>query len=191
MGTFDPAIEIWNLDVMDPLEPSAVLGGAVTSLKPKKKKNPVMKEGSHTESVLGLSWNRVYRPALASGSADATIKIWDVTTQQCSHTFAQHSDKVQTVQWHPSQAWLLSSGSFDKTVCLFDCRSASVCAVYSLPSDVEVRLIVLIMVSLFGSVVTNLGSFPLSSAIHCSREWPGGMLRCSLHSSSTDEFYRS
>ena len=133
---------------MDPLEPSAVLGGAVTSLKPKKKKNPVMKEGSHTESVLGLSWNRVYRPALASGSADATIKIWDVTTQQCSHTFAQHSDKVQTVQWHPSQAWLLSSGSFDKTVCLFDCRSASVCAVYSLPSDVEVRLIVLIMVSL-------------------------------------------
>ena len=22
-------------------------------------------------------------------------------------------------------------------------------------------------------------------------EWPGGMLRCSLHSSSTDEFYRS
>jgi periodic tryptophan protein 1 len=27
VGTFEPGIEIWNLDVLDPLEPSAVLGG--------------------------------------------------------------------------------------------------------------------------------------------------------------------
>jgi periodic tryptophan protein 1 len=26
VGTFNPAIEIWNLDVLDPLEPSATLG---------------------------------------------------------------------------------------------------------------------------------------------------------------------
>jgi len=26
VGTFDPTIEIWNLDVLDPLEPSASLG---------------------------------------------------------------------------------------------------------------------------------------------------------------------
>lgn len=123
---------------MDPLEPSAVLGGAEDPVKAKRKKNPKMKEGSHTDSVLGLSWNRIYRPALASASADSAIKIWDVTTQQCSHTFAQHRDKVQTVQWHPYQAWLLSSGSFDKTACLFDCRTAAVCATYHLPSDVEV-----------------------------------------------------
>jgi periodic tryptophan protein 1 len=138
VGTFEPAIEIWNLDVMDPLEPSAVLGGYAETSKPKKKKNPAMKPGSHTASVLGLSWNRVYRPALASASADCTVKIWDITTQTCSHTFTQHTDKVQTVQWHQQQAWLLASGSFDHTACLFDCRSASVSAVYQLTSDVEV-----------------------------------------------------
>jgi periodic tryptophan protein 1 len=29
VGTFKPGIEIWNLDVMDPLEPDATLGGEV------------------------------------------------------------------------------------------------------------------------------------------------------------------
>jgi hypothetical protein len=29
IGTFDPAIEIWDLDVVDALQPTAVLGGLV------------------------------------------------------------------------------------------------------------------------------------------------------------------
>lgn len=39
VGTFDPAIEIWNLDVLDPLEPSAVLGGVDKTSKNGKKKS--------------------------------------------------------------------------------------------------------------------------------------------------------
>jgi periodic tryptophan protein 1 len=135
VGTFDPAIEIWNLDVMDPLEPTAVLGGAVDPSSRRKKK--ALRPGSHEAAVLGMSWNQTYRPALASASADSTVKIWDVTTQTCSHTFTHHTDKAQAVQWHPKHAWLLASGSFDKTIALLDCRSAVVCAVYQLPSDVE------------------------------------------------------
>ena len=53
---------------------------------------------------------------LSSGSADNTVKIWDVTTQACQHTFTHHTDKVQSVVWHYEEAWLLASGSFDKTV---------------------------------------------------------------------------
>ena len=98
VGTFDPAIEIWNLDVLDPLEPSAVLGGVDDSVPIKKKKSkkakPQFKVGSHEDAVMSLSWNRVYRQALASGSADFTVKIWDVTTQVCSHTFSHHTNKV-------------------------------------------------------------------------------------------------
>jgi periodic tryptophan protein 1 len=63
---------------------------------------------------------------LASGSADFSVKVWDMTTRACSHTFTHHSDKVQCVQWHPVEAWLLATGSFDGTVCLLDCRSAQV-----------------------------------------------------------------
>jgi periodic tryptophan protein 1 len=103
VGTFNPAIEIWNLDVLDPLEPSAILGGLLPEQsRPKmKKKNgksgnkrEIYQPGSHQDAVMALSWNKVYRQALASGSADQSVKIWDVTSQQCSHTFNHHSDKV-------------------------------------------------------------------------------------------------
>lgn len=102
VGTFEPAIEIWNLDVLDPVEPSAVLGGEDTSKSKAKKSGKSSKSsskkrflpGSHEGSVMALSWNSMYRQALASGSADHTVKIWDVTTQACSYTFNHHSDKV-------------------------------------------------------------------------------------------------
>jgi periodic tryptophan protein 1 len=141
VGAFNPAIEIWNLDVLDPLEPSAVLGGIDPGSSKPKKGGKKLKEsflpGSHEDAVMGLSWNRNFRQALASGSADKTAKIWDVTTQQCSHTFRHHADKVQSVLWHPTEGWLLASGSFDKTVTLMDCRAGSVSAKYSIGADIE------------------------------------------------------
>lgn len=98
VGTFSPGIEIWNLDVLDPIEPSAILGGeeiASSSKKLVKKHKPKLRPGSHQSSVMSLSWNTIYRQALASGSADNSVKIWDVTTQQCSYTFDHHKDKVR------------------------------------------------------------------------------------------------
>lgn len=100
VGTFSPGIEIWNLDVLDPIEPSAILGGediASSSKKMLKKHKPKLRPGSHQSSVMSLSWNTIYRQALASGSADNSVKIWDVTTQQCSYTFDHHKDKVPCV----------------------------------------------------------------------------------------------
>lgn len=151
VGTFSPAIEIWNLDVLDPLEPTATLGGVDESAslkatraskkkaqkKGKKGKDTVVyKDGSHEAAVMSLSWNQSYRQALASGSADCTVKVWDVTTQQCSHTFNHHEDKVQAVQWHP-QGLVLATAAFDKTVCLCDCRVAASIASYGILADIE------------------------------------------------------
>jgi periodic tryptophan protein 1 len=61
VGTFNPAIEIWNLDVLDPLEPSAVLGGVIDEKKHSKKKGKKgmqeeLRIGSHEDAVMGLSW---------------------------------------------------------------------------------------------------------------------------------------
>lgn len=143
VGTFSPAIELWNLDVLDPIEPSAVLGGEDPNAPKKSKKSKkssggvTLLPGSHSSSVLSLSWNTVYRQALASGGADNTVKVWDVTSQTCSYTFVHHTDKVQSVSWHPTEAWLLAAGSFDRNVSLIDCRTAGTSIACTLPSDVE------------------------------------------------------
>jgi len=177
VGTFQSGIEIWNLDVLDPIEPTAVLGGELVdeelvayqrALKKTNRNNNkgkgkgknvdtgsgaaevegfkgvettedgrVLKAGSHSDAVMCLAWNREYRQALASGSADGKVKIWDVTTRTCSHTFSHHTDKVQCVSWHPQEAWMLASGAFDGTITVMDCRTGSIMVTYSAPADVE------------------------------------------------------
>lgn len=160
IGSFEPGIEIWDLDVLDTVEPIATLGGADyeaaralamendeadeknESKKKKKKKAKLprvpVKPGSHEDAVLGLAWNREYRNVLASASADTTVKIWDVATQQVDRTLQHHADKVQAVAWNPSEAPVLLSGGFDKQAALIDVRAIdSRAVVWNLPSDVE------------------------------------------------------
>mmetsp|Transcript_16029 Transcript_16029/g.27629 ORF Transcript_16029/g.27629 Transcript_16029/m.27629 type:complete len:536 (+) Transcript_16029:68-1675(+) len=144
VGTFNPGIEIWNLDVMDVLEPSAELGGPVKGepsqadkKKKKKKRHRELKPGSHTDAVMSLSWNQSQRSLLASGSGDATVKLWDIGKEACIYTCTHHNSKVQAVAWNPTETSVLLSGSFDRTVAVFDARNPTAVASASVSSDVE------------------------------------------------------
>lgn len=164
VGTFEPGIEIWDMDVLDAVEPVATLGGADyaaareamaaaaedgKSKKKKKKKKGAgaapqvpVRPGSHSDAVLGLSWNAEYRNVLASASADTTVKVWDVATGAASHTLSHHTSKVQAVAWNPAEAAALLSGGFDRRVCLADVRAAGeggggAAAAWDVPADVE------------------------------------------------------
>jgi len=52
VGTMSPTIDVWDLDLVDGLEPAYTLGKA---RKTKKKKKST--EDGHQDAVLSLAWN--------------------------------------------------------------------------------------------------------------------------------------
>lgn len=96
IGSFMQGIEIWDLDVLDAVEPVVNLGGILGKKgRSKAKKSKVkLAKNSHKDSVLTIHKHPTRHNFLASGSADNTIKVWDVVTQKCLLTHNIHDDKV-------------------------------------------------------------------------------------------------
>jgi len=121
VGTFDTAIEVWDLDVLDGLYPTAILGpppGLIPEVPPpaapvgtgKKKKRaqppplPAANDKHHTQSVISLSWTPAHRNLLLSASADGTVKLWDLSRpspMEAIKSWVHHDgEKVLAVEWN-------------------------------------------------------------------------------------------
>lgn len=125
VGSMTSSIDLWDLDVVNGLEPAFSLRG---SNKQKGKVNATKKakvRRGHTDAVLALSWNRNRRHILGSASADSSVGIWDLTHGRAVSFLTHHGDKVQAVHWHPVEDQLLISGCYDGCIRLFDCRAPS------------------------------------------------------------------
>ncbi|KAK4522328.1 hypothetical protein GAYE_HPESCF16G0208 [Galdieria yellowstonensis] len=145
VGSLIPQIEIYDASAIDELEPIAILGETrVSKLASDKKRTRRRQKKAadseyHSDSVLSLSWNRNEPRYLASGSADCTIRCWDVSTCKSVRLWSHHEKEVQSVDWHERESTLLLSGSFDQTVSLVDTRvdqNTPSCR-FSVHSDVE------------------------------------------------------
>ncbi|GMY22606.1 periodic tryptophan protein 1 like [Fagus crenata] len=111
VGSMEPSIEIWDLDIIDEVQPCVVLGG-IAERKEKKKK----KEISHHSYTTGQ------QNILASASGDKRVKIWDVATGKCNNTMEHHTDKVQAVAWNHHAPQVILTGSFDRSIVMKDGR---------------------------------------------------------------------
>ncbi|KAM0029743.1 putative transcription factor WD40-like family [Helianthus debilis subsp. tardiflorus] len=139
VGMMNPGIGIWDLDIINEDECAALTLGGFAEIQMNKKGNKIKyKEDSHTGPILALAWNKVYRNILASGSADKTVKIWDVATAKCKITMEHHTDKVQALAWNHKEHEVLLSGSVDHTVVMRDGRVPSHSGFkWSVGTDVE------------------------------------------------------
>ncbi|GME82892.1 unnamed protein product [Ambrosiozyma monospora] len=142
IGTFDPTIEIWNLDSIDKAFPDAILGeeefeasktssGGKSKNKKKKKKKNTHVTTHHTGPVLSLSHNSIFRNVLASTSADHTVKLWDLTSCTAVRSIQSiHSNKeVSSSQWFNNgsssgadSGSVLLTGGYDSQCCVSDVR---------------------------------------------------------------------
>lgn len=169
VGTMTPEIEIWDLDVLDAIEPVLVLGGTAeeaeeeeeespdprpgkkggkkskSSMSSKSKSKsksskPTFRPGSHEDAVMTLSWTRAHRHVLASGSADGTVKLWDLGEGgACAGTLTHHrGSKVQSVVWCPHDGHVMATGGYDQKVYVMDVRQPEVASlVWKVSADVE------------------------------------------------------
>ncbi|KAJ5924374.1 RRNA processing protein Pwp1 [Penicillium verhagenii] len=138
VGTMEPDIEIWDLDVVDSMYPDAILGqGGRDGERKKSKKKAKANDEYHIDSILALAANRQHRNLLASASADRTVKLWDLNTTKCVKSYSHHTDKVCSLDWHPTESTILLSGSYDRTVVAADMRAPDAKARWGVDSDVE------------------------------------------------------
>jgi WD40 repeat protein len=72
----------------------------------------------HTGWVMSVAFSPDSK-TLASGSADQTIKLWDVATGKVQATLKEHTDMVGSVAFSPDGK-TLASGSLDNTIKLWD-----------------------------------------------------------------------
>lgn len=129
VGTFDPEIEIWDLDVVDAMYPRAILGQQQnkSEVKLKKKKKGVRTHQEyHTDAVLSLSANRLHRNLLLSGSADTTVKLWDLNTATAAKSCEIHKGKVSNVAWNPVESTVILTGGYDGNAVVSDLRVSDV-----------------------------------------------------------------
>lgn len=112
-GSADRQLRLWNLSTMQ-IAP----GDAVQTLKAQTVLT------GHTDAIFALAFTPDGQQ-LASGSADQTIRLWDVTTGSLTAILHSHQGAIYTLAFDQTGATLASAGR-DRVVKLWDMATQSV-----------------------------------------------------------------
>jgi cell division cycle protein 20 (cofactor of APC complex) len=90
----------------------------------------------HTGDVCGLKWSPDRR-FLASGSADATVRVWDMSSRAEKWRF-DHKSSVKALTWCPSRPSILATGGGqkDRSIRMFNVSSGTCLATCQTESQI-------------------------------------------------------
>ncbi|MDY7013291.1 MAG: serine/threonine-protein kinase [Cyanobacteriota bacterium] len=112
-GSADKSIKIWDLASSQEIVTLNGHTGAICSLAIGTRNS-----WNLSQETAGLNGN------LASGSADNTIKIWDLAAGKEQHSLEGHEDAVNALVYTPSGRFLMS-GSRDRAIKIWDLQRGS------------------------------------------------------------------
>ncbi|KAL0266091.1 UNVERIFIED_CONTAM: hypothetical protein PYX00_011807 [Menopon gallinae] len=91
----------------------------------RRMENQVVLEKAHALDVLTAEFNPLEEFVLATGGADAAVKIWDTRyLDRALHTLLSHRKSVNQVRWSVHMSSVLASASADRRVCIWDVSRA-------------------------------------------------------------------
>lgn len=89
----------------------------------KRLNTPAKKLESHTSDVFCCEFNPLEENICATGSADSTIKVWDIRNMEKEmFNLLGHKKEVSVLRWSPHVSSVLASGSYDRRVILWDLK---------------------------------------------------------------------
>ncbi|KIH68663.1 WD domain, G-beta repeat protein [Ancylostoma duodenale] len=94
VGTMEPVINIWDLDIMNAVAPVVSLGA---KSKGRRKKRDGREQG-HSDAVLSIAWNKLTPHVLASGGADKEIILWDLDEAKTAQSISGRGGEVHLNQ---------------------------------------------------------------------------------------------
>lgn len=116
-GYMNPDIYLWDLDVVDVLEPMETLSG-------------------HTDAVIDICWNSHIKNTIASGSADKHVRLWDL--DECkSVSNIKLTGKVSALEFGLYEQFLLLAGDLNRNVSVIDTRSGKVVNKWQITGEAE------------------------------------------------------
>ncbi|CAJ0602608.1 unnamed protein product [Cylicocyclus nassatus] len=121
VGTMEPIINIWDLDIINEVTPVVSLG---SKGKGRRKKRDGREQG-HSDAVLSIAWNKLTPHVLASGGADKQIVLWDLDEAKAAQAIPERDGEVQALAWHPAEPTFMLAGTLAGAVEVLDCRETS------------------------------------------------------------------
>lgn len=77
--------------------------------RPFDRANPIVLQG-HEHHVYTIKWCPGDPKILASGAFDFSIRLWDITTQQCIRSITKHTQPIYTICFSPNGDYFVSGG---------------------------------------------------------------------------------